>query len=125
MALIQGLCIEDYIPVIEAIYNLVDQQIKLKPDRFSQKAKTYSNYPELDLLYFALEQDGLSKEVFLNYKNSKLVFMLNKIKSNRRLPPEFSRLCIDILSGLLCRNYSAPIKGFEYTTPLFKCKKTL
>jgi len=122
LALIQGLCIEDYLPVIEAVYDLVDKQIKIKPEKFNQKAKTYSNYPELDLLYLALEQDGLSKEVFFNYRNPKLVLVLNKIKGNKRLPPEFKGLCVDILSGLLCKNYSKPIKGFEYTTPLFKCK---
>ena len=124
LALIQGLCIEDYLPVIDSVYGLVDKKIRLNPNKYKQKGikhYTYSNYPELDLLYFALDQDGLSKEVFFNYKNPRLILLLNKIKENKILPPEFKDLCNSILSGLLYKNFSEPIEGFDFLVPLFKC----
>jgi|GEM_PF-2378025 len=124
LALIQGLCIEDYLPVIDSVYGLVDKKIRLNPNKYKQKGikhYTYSNYPELDLLYFALDQDGLSKEVFFNYKNPRLILLLNKIKENKILPPEFKDLCDSILSGLLYKNFSEPIEGFDFLVPLFKC----
>lgn len=122
LGLLQGLCIEEYLPIAENIYNLFDRKITSPPVDLSKPIQANNFHPSLDVLKLSIEQGGLSLEICKNSNNLLLKTLLNRIIKNENIPKEIKKYCNEILSGSVYREKKKNLQMHLLTIPIFECK---
>ncbi|WP_300601571.1 hypothetical protein [Niabella sp.] len=116
LGLLQGLCIEDYLVIFPIVYKVVDNAIKKNSIKKNEDFLPWKGYPYIDMLYLLVDQDNLSREVKLNFKNPQVKKYLIQIQKDHTIPAEIRNHCNFILTG-----HAALVKDKE-RSPLFTCK---
>lgn len=127
LGLLQGMCIDNYIPVLQTIYNIVNAEIKKNiSDTGRMQAKTV--YPYIDVLLLAIDQEYLSREVQNNLNNPALKKVLESIKADALLPKQIVLRANWLLNGAQKKPLDAKLKAKfseqkKEANILFECKK--
>jgi hypothetical protein len=122
LGLLQGLCIEEYLPVAENIYNLFDRKITSAPVDLSKPIGANNFHPSLDVLKLSIEQGNLSLEICKNSNNLLLKKLLNQVINNEKIPYEIKKYCGEILSGSIYWQKKMNLQKHLVTIPIFECK---
>lgn len=122
LGMLQGLCIDEYLPIIENIYNLFNVKITNPPINLTKPIRSNNFHPSLDVLKLCVDQSNLSMEVCRNYSDKSLRKLLTQIINNKKVPFEIKKNCTDIMNGNKYRQMKMSLENHWITIPLVECK---